>query len=61
MKKLLLVLLALSFNAQAKNYTPGKSYKITILHTNDHHGAFWKNEAGEYGMAARATLISQIR
>jgi 5'-nucleotidase / UDP-sugar diphosphatase len=61
MKKLLLAALFLSLTAQAKNYTPGKSYKITILHTNDHHGAFWKNESGEYGMAARATLISQIR
>ena len=38
-----------------------KTYKITILHTNDHHGRFWKNGDGEYGMAARKTLIDQIR
>ena len=38
-----------------------KTYKITILHTNDHHGRFWKNGDGEYGMAARKTLIDGIR
>ncbi len=37
------------------------SYQITILHTNDHHGRFWKNSKGEYGMAARKTLIDRIR
>jgi 5'-nucleotidase/UDP-sugar diphosphatase len=36
-------------------------YKLTILHTNDHHGRFWKNRHGEYGMAARKTLVDQIR
>ncbi len=35
--------------------------KITILHTNDHHGRFWKNRDGEYGMAARKTVIDGIR
>ena len=38
-----------------------KTYKITVLHTNDHHGRFWKNSDGEYGMAARKTLIDGIR
>ena len=38
-----------------------KLYNITILHTNDHHGRFWKNGDGEYGMAARKTVIDQIR
>ncbi|WP_020409744.1 bifunctional UDP-sugar hydrolase/5'-nucleotidase UshA [Hahella ganghwensis] len=36
-------------------------YRLTLLHTNDHHGRFWKNSHGEYGMAARKTLIDQIR
>jgi 5'-nucleotidase/UDP-sugar diphosphatase len=36
-------------------------YAITILHTNDHHGRFWKNRDGEYGMAARKTVVDQIR
>lgn len=38
-----------------------KTVKITILHTNDHHGRFLPNNHGEYGLAARATLINQIR
>jgi len=36
-------------------------YNITVLHTNDHHGRFWQNRYGEYGMAARKTLVDQIR
>jgi 5'-nucleotidase/UDP-sugar diphosphatase len=40
---------------------PDRSYRITILHTNDHHGRFWKNRDGEYGMAARKTVIDGIR
>jgi 5'-nucleotidase/UDP-sugar diphosphatase len=38
-----------------------KTYQITVLHTNDHHGRFWKNSDGEYGMAARKTVIDGIR
>ena len=38
-----------------------KLYRITILHTNDHHGRFWCNRHGEYGMAARKTLVDRIR
>jgi 5'-nucleotidase / UDP-sugar diphosphatase len=38
-----------------------KTYYLTVLHTNDHHGRFWKNSDGEYGMAARKTLIDRIR
>jgi 5'-nucleotidase / UDP-sugar diphosphatase len=37
------------------------SVKLTVLHTNDHHGRFWKNSDGEYGLAARKTLIDGIR
>lgn len=37
------------------------TYKLTVLHTNDHHGRFWQNKYGEYGMAARKTLIDQLR
>jgi 2',3'-cyclic-nucleotide 2'-phosphodiesterase (5'-nucleotidase family) len=36
-----------SLSAQA--YEQDKTYKITILHTNDHHGHFWRNDYGEYG------------
>ena len=35
--------------------------KFTVLHTNDNHGRFWENSKGEYGMAARKTLIESIR
>lgn len=34
-------------------YEQDKTYKITVLHTNDHHGHFWRNEYGEYGLAAQ--------
>ena len=39
----------------------GKVHKLTILHTNDNHGHFWRNSKGEGGMAARRTLIEQVR
>jgi 5'-nucleotidase / UDP-sugar diphosphatase len=43
--------------------TPGQRapLKLTVLHTNDHHGRFWPNSDGEYGLAARKTLIDRIR
>ncbi len=37
------------------------AHYLTVLHTNDNHGRFWHNEKGEYGMAARKTLIDQLR
>ncbi len=40
---------------------PDKTYKVTLLHTNDHHGRFWRNKYGEYGIAARKSLITDIR
>ena len=41
--------------------SPRAPLKLTILHTNDHHGRFWTNADGEYGMAARKTLIDRLR
>lgn len=38
-----------------------KTYDITILHTNDHHGHFWQNDYAEYGLAAQKTLVDNIR
>ncbi|WP_025820620.1 bifunctional UDP-sugar hydrolase/5'-nucleotidase UshA [Shewanella marina] len=35
--------------------------KFSVLHTNDNHGRFWQNKNGEYGMAARKTLVDQLR
>lgn len=59
--KLITAILLLSFSFISQAYTKGKTYKFTILHTNDHHGRFWPNKEGELGLAARATLISQLR
>ena len=38
-----------------------KFYQFTILHTNDHHGRFWQNDIGEYGLAAQKTVVDEIR
>ncbi|WP_151174133.1 bifunctional UDP-sugar hydrolase/5'-nucleotidase UshA [Pseudoalteromonas ruthenica] len=38
-----------------------QAHYISVFHTNDHHGRFWHNDKGEYGMAARATLLKQLR
>ncbi len=45
----------------AQAYEKDKTYKITILHTNDHHGHFWRSEYGEYGLAAQKALVDSIR
>ncbi|KNC95248.1 bifunctional UDP-sugar hydrolase/5'-nucleotidase UshA [Trabulsiella odontotermitis] len=45
----------------AQAYEQDKTYNITILHTNDHHGHFWRNDYGEYGLAAQKTLVDGIR
>ena len=35
--------------------------KLILLHTNDHHGHFMQAETGDFGLAAQATLVKQIR
>lgn len=35
--------------------------KLRILHTNDHHGHYLQDRNGQAGMAARKTLINQLR
>lgn len=47
--------------AQRPPLAADATYKLTVLHTNDHHGRFWRNDDGEYGLAARKTLIDGIR
>ncbi|ELY2921625.1 bifunctional UDP-sugar hydrolase/5'-nucleotidase [Cronobacter sakazakii] len=42
----------------ASAWEQDKTYNITILHTNDHHGHFWRNE---YGLAAQKTLVDSVR
>ena len=48
-------------SSQALAWEKGRVYKFTVLHTNDHHGRFWHNEQGEYGLAAQKTLMDSIR
>ncbi|EBQ9066517.1 bifunctional UDP-sugar hydrolase/5'-nucleotidase [Salmonella enterica subsp. enterica serovar Virchow] len=58
----LALLVAFALTTQpAQAYEKDKTYKITILHTNDHHGHFWRSEYGEYGLAAQKTLVDSIR
>lgn len=53
--------LGLSNMALATQVAQDQGIDITILHTNDNHGHFWKNQRGEYGMSARKTLVDNIR
>ena len=46
---------------QSIRRAPAGPINFTILHTNDHHGRFWHNRHGEYGLAARKTLVDSIR
>lgn len=58
----LALLAAAAFTSQPlQAYEKDKTYNITILHTNDHHGHFWRSEHGEYGLAAQKTLVDSIR
>ncbi|WP_238493989.1 bifunctional UDP-sugar hydrolase/5'-nucleotidase UshA [Pantoea ananatis] len=54
----LLVMLSSLFTHAA---VPDRSYRFSILHTNDQHGHFWTNDQGEYGLAAQKTLIDTQR
>ena len=45
----------------ASAWEKDKTYAINILHTNDHHGHFWQNDHGEYGLGAQKTLVDGIR
>ena len=59
----ILAILALSACSHWQPAGPAKdkTYAITVMHTNDHHGRFWQNSDGEGGMAARKTLVDSIR
>ncbi|MGR5390407.1 bifunctional UDP-sugar hydrolase/5'-nucleotidase UshA [Vibrio crassostreae] len=57
----ILATLAGCASQSAHDWNQDETYKLTILHTNDNHGRFWQNKYGEYGMAARKTLVDQLR
>ena len=40
---------------------PDRTYRFSILHTNDQHGHFWYSAQGEYGLAAQKTLMDTLR
>ncbi len=60
-KKRWLALLALLVPMLAQAWQTDRSYRFSILHTNDHHGHFWSNAQGEYGLAAQKSLMDQQR
>lgn len=51
----------LSAPLMAQAWVKDRTYKFTVLHTNDHHGRFWPNEHDEYGLAAQKTMMDRIR
>jgi 5'-nucleotidase/UDP-sugar diphosphatase len=61
MRKLALYALTFLIGALASAYQQDEVYKITILHTGDTHGHFYKNSHGEGGFAAQRTLIKRIK
>ena len=56
-----LLALALATSTSAMAYQANKTYKFTVLHTNDIHGHFWNNNKGEYGLSAQKNVVDQIR
>ena len=58
---MLLSALLLALSACTSTPPERPPLRLTILHTNDHHGRFWPNAEGEYGMAARKTVIDRVR
>ncbi len=56
-----LLIVGLTGQAWAQGPEKDKTYRITIMHTNDHHGRFWKNSDGEYGLSAQKTVVDAIR
>ncbi len=59
-KKLTLSLL-LTASLAAHAYEKDKTYHFTVLHSNDTHGRFWKNDKGEYGFSVLKTAIDDVR
>lgn len=56
-----IILGVLGCTSATTNEKTSSTQYLTVLHTNDNHGRFWHNEKGEYGMAARKTLLDKLR
>lgn len=56
-----LITISTLFPLSGLTWEKDKTYHLTILHTNDHHGHFWQNDIGEIGLAAQKTLVDRIR
>lgn len=59
--KTLLLTVTLLAASSATAYEANKTYRFTVLHTNDIHGHFWQNDKGEYGLSAQKTVIDGIK
>ncbi len=59
MKKISLLLLLTLLGCSLLDRSDHKTF--TILHTNDHHGHYLADDKGQYGMAARSTLLKKLR
>ena len=57
-------LLAVAVNcaggAKPVSWEPGKTYELSLLHTNDHHGTILPNN-GMGGLAERASFVKSVR
>lgn len=60
-KQFLLFLLLITGCASTHKTVGDSKYILRVLHTNDHHGHYLKDQDGQFGMAARKTLIDQLR
>jgi 5'-nucleotidase / UDP-sugar diphosphatase len=57
----LIMLLALQSCSSIFKKQEEVKFKLRVLHTNDHHGHYLTDKYGQYGMAARKTLIESLR
>lgn len=60
-QKLIAALTATLIAAPTYAYETDKTYHFTVVHTNDTHGRFWRNDKNEYGFSAHKTLIDEIK
>ncbi|MGY5956030.1 bifunctional UDP-sugar hydrolase/5'-nucleotidase UshA [Kosakonia sp. BK9b] len=57
----LIIPFLLTLSVQASTPENTGSLQLTILHTNDHHGAYWQDKSGNNGLANRYAMIERIR